>query len=187
MGTKTSSGFVLITGLLFLLVITILGVSAVSTVTLQERMASNLREKGRANEATNAAVRNGESWILNRLNYPSPYTDTMTPPSGPMPTVWGNGVPSALLSKGYEDDALWNDASVSPQQPTLPSGAGVESNPEFFLEEGVVRNLGGSLTPASQGGTRTQSYIYYYRVTARGVGGNNTAVSVHQSMYGKIY
>ncbi|MCP4406675.1 MAG: hypothetical protein GY807_02745 [Gammaproteobacteria bacterium] len=187
MGIKTSSGFVLVTGLLFLLVITILGVSAISTVTLQERMASNLREKSRANEAANAAVRNGENWVLNRLNYPSPYIDPLNPPSGPMPTVWGNGIPGALLSKGYGEDTFWNDANISPLQLALPSSAGVESDPQYFLEEGVVQNLSGSLTPASQGGTRTQSNIYFYRVTAQGVGGNNTAVSVHQSMYGKIY
>jgi type IV pilus assembly protein PilX len=65
-------GFVLITALLLLIVMTLLGVSAISSVTLQERMASNMREKAQAFESAAFAVREGEKELSAVLDYPNP-------------------------------------------------------------------------------------------------------------------
>ncbi len=196
------SGYALITSLLFLTVMTILGTSAVGRMTLQERMASNLREKGRADEAANAALRQGELWVFGAVQHPKPAGSAPTG-SDPMPHVWDGGALENLLGLDYSDDHFWDGkagaVNVTPQQlnqfaaepaggwPTYAAPAGVESDPQFFLEESVVASLASSLTPASQGGSRTQAKIYFYRVSGRGVGGNATAVSVHQSVYGRVY
>ena len=66
---KTCSGFALIGSLLFLVVLTLLGLSSISTVTLQERMASNMREKDRASEVAEVAARDGEQFLS---NFPPP-------------------------------------------------------------------------------------------------------------------
>lgn len=68
---KKQKGFVLITALLLLIVMTILGVSAISSVTLQERMASNMREKAQAFESTAYALREGEKNLRDILEYPA--------------------------------------------------------------------------------------------------------------------
>lgn len=199
---KRLSGYALITALLFLTVMTILGVSAVGRMTLQERMAANLREKGRADEAANAALRQGELWVFNEVNYPPPAAAAPTG-SDPMPEVWGGDVLQTLLGVGYADDPFWNGnagaVNVSPHQlnqfaaeppggwPAHGASAGVAGSPQYFLEESLAASLGSSLTPASQGGSRTQAKIYFYRVSGRGVGGNAAAVSVHQSVYGRVY
>lgn len=199
---KRLSGYALITALLFLTVMTILGVSAVGRMTLQERMAANLREKGRADEAANAALRQGELWVFNEVNYPPPAAAAPTG-SDPMPEVWGGDVLQTLLGVDYADDHFWDGnagaVNVSPHQlnqfaaeppggwPAHGASAGVAGSPQYFLEESLAASLGSSLTPASQGGSRTQAKIYFYRVSGRGVGGNAAAVSVHQSVYGRVY
>lgn len=196
------SGYALITALLFLTVMTILGVSAVGRMTLQERMASNLREKGRADEAANAALRQGELWVFNEVNHPSPAASAPTG-SDPMPDVWVGDALETLLGLNYGDDHFWdgNDGAINVMPhllnqfaaeppggwPTYAGPAGVAGAPQYFLEESLVASLGSSLTPATQGGSRTQANIYFYRVSGRGVGGNATAVSVHQSVYGRVY
>jgi type IV pilus assembly protein PilX len=199
---KQVSGYALITALLFLTVMTILGVSAVGRMTLQERMASNLREKGRADEAANAALRQGELWVFNGVNRPSPAASAPTA-GDPMPDVWVGDALETLMGLNYASDHFWdgNDGAVNvaPHQvnqfaaepaggwPTYAGPAGVAGAPRYFLEESLVASLGSSLTPATQGGSRTQANIYFYRVSGRGVGGNATAVSVHQSVYGRVY
>jgi type IV pilus assembly protein PilX len=199
---KQLSGYALITALLFLTVMTILGVSAVGRMTLQERMASNLREKGRADEAANAALRQGELWVFNEVDYPNPVASAPTG-SDPMPEVWVGDALETLLGLGYADDHFWDGnagvINVYPHQlnqfavkppgtwPPHAESAGVASAPQYFLEESLAASLGSGLTPASQGGTRTQAKIYFYRISGRGVGGNATAVAVHQSVYGRVY
>ena len=199
---KQLSGYALITALLFLTVMTILGVSAVGRTTLQERMASNLREKGRADEAANAALRQGELQIYGTIDRPNP-APTAPTGSDPMPDVWVGNALETLLGFSYADDHFWdgNDGAVNVTPhgfdefaeepaggwPTYAGEAGVASPPQYFLEESLSASLGSSLTPASQGGSVTQAKIYFYRISGRGVGGNTAAVSVHQSVYGRVY
>src|SRR5690606_3767551 len=56
-------GAVLIVALVLLLVMTILGVSSLSSTTLQERMAGNLRDSNLAFQAAEAALREGEEFL----------------------------------------------------------------------------------------------------------------------------
>lgn len=59
-------GFILITSLVFLVVITLLAVSAMNRSTLQERMASNMRDHSRAEQAADAALRGVEHMLANK-------------------------------------------------------------------------------------------------------------------------
>lgn len=61
---KNQSGMVLITGLIFLLLMTILGMTSVQTTTLDERMASNLNDRNRAFQAAEIALRQAENQIM---------------------------------------------------------------------------------------------------------------------------
>jgi type IV pilus assembly protein PilX len=144
-------GYVLITSLLLLVIITILGVGAVSTVTLEERMASNMQEKQRALEATSIALRKGENDLFKLTEYP------VTTPGG----------------------------TVNINSPGID--AGVASNPTYSIAQVKMSPLGGELTPASQMGNRSQAQAYYYSVVAAGTGGNTSANSLLQSIYGRIY
>ena len=56
-------GAILIVSLLLLLVMTLIGVTAVSTTTLQEKMAGNNRQRQLAFQAAGAALRDAETWL----------------------------------------------------------------------------------------------------------------------------
>jgi type IV pilus assembly protein PilX len=56
-------GVVLIISLIFLVLLTIIGVTAMQTTLLQERMAGNMRDLNLAFQATEASLRAGETWL----------------------------------------------------------------------------------------------------------------------------
>ena len=56
-GISSAKGFVLVTALLFLLVLTMLGISSLQGSTFQERMAGNLRDRNLALQAAELALR----------------------------------------------------------------------------------------------------------------------------------
>ncbi|SEG76871.1 pilus assembly PilX family protein [Marinobacterium lutimaris] len=60
-GFRNESGAALIVALIMLLLITIVGVSAMQTTTMEEKMAGNLRDRHVAFQAAEAALRQGES------------------------------------------------------------------------------------------------------------------------------
>ena len=65
---RMQSGFVLISSLLLLLIITILAVSMFRSFGVQERIAGNLRDKQRATHAAEAAQQWAEWWLSSPTN-----------------------------------------------------------------------------------------------------------------------
>ncbi len=68
-------GFVFVTGLVFLVVISLLGVTAMKTATLEERMAGNLRDRNLALQAAEMGLRYAEQHIRDNdpgTNVPNP-------------------------------------------------------------------------------------------------------------------
>ena len=61
------TGAVLVVSLLILLVMTVLGVAAMGTTTLQERMANNNRQQQVAFQAAEAALRAAETYLGNTI------------------------------------------------------------------------------------------------------------------------
>ena len=59
---KDQRGVVLIVSLIFLLVLTLIGVTASQSTILQERMAGNVKDRNMALQASEAALRAGETW-----------------------------------------------------------------------------------------------------------------------------
>jgi type IV pilus assembly protein PilX len=57
-------GAVLIVSLIFLLLLTLIGTTAMRTTTLQERMAGNTRDVNLSLQATESALRAGQDWVL---------------------------------------------------------------------------------------------------------------------------
>ena len=166
-------GAALITSLVILLVLTVLGVSAMSTSSLEELMAGNLRDQNLSFQAAEAALKDAERYI----------------------DSWG-GVPPTATSSGtnngvYLRDSLTTDfatsafnASVWDNATTYGSDTGISiSNlgvvatlPEYIIEQQEVVAVNATFAAQATGqGT------YYYRVTARGFGASNNAVTVLQT------
>lgn len=58
--TGTQAGAALVTGLIFLVILTLLGVTAMQTSTMEERMSGNARDRNIAFQAAEAALRDAE-------------------------------------------------------------------------------------------------------------------------------
>jgi type IV pilus assembly protein PilX len=69
---KNQQGAVLIATLMILLLMTIFGISAMGTNILEEKMASNMRERNTAFQAAETALRACEGYVSNLLTLPDP-------------------------------------------------------------------------------------------------------------------
>lgn len=174
-------GVALVMSMVFLMILTMIGITAMTTSSLEEKMAGNQQNKHSAFQAAEAGLRVGEALIrtwavgaepdftLNTAGYYEPA------PAGSAP-VWGtvdwkNGCGAAVIC--------------------LPANSisGVKTQPRYIIEKlGDVTGSstgGGSLVagfaapPAASGGATM------YRVTAHGTGGTDAAVAELQSVYRK--
>ncbi len=59
----SQSGAVLVVGLIFLMILTLIGVTAIRTATMEERMAGNARDRSLALQAAEAALRGAEDYV----------------------------------------------------------------------------------------------------------------------------
>ncbi|MES1925397.1 PilX N-terminal domain-containing pilus assembly protein [Salinisphaera sp. T31B1] len=188
-------GFVLITSLIFLVVITLLAVSALNSSTLQERMSSNLREKSRARQAADAGLRHAERRLGSATfaSLPSFYdcnpggtttgSNTQTPirvcRESSMLKLDGS---SGGAYKTFLDDAVWNNPAVAVDSDSDDDVG--DQKVEFFVEAMQYQFHGADLDPdraaVGDGGV-------YYRITARAHGQNPNATAVTQSIYEKNY
>lgn len=142
-------GAALIVGLVFLLVMTLIGVTAMQSTTLQERMAGNTRDRHLAFQASEAALREGERWLSDPGNLVvAEGHDELEEPA-----IWdGTGAHGSV--DGFVDDGLH------------------QADPVFHVSPPRLVRVGSSLPP---------EFRKIYEVTARGVGGSDTAVVILQS------
>lgn len=178
---QTSAGFTLVASLLLLLVLTLLGVSSMTTVSMQERMAKNLKEKERASEASEMATRGAERFITQLLDIPDPSNTAPT-------NVWNLDGPTGGIP-GFLTDSNWANA-IDFTSPPFDTGTLIgtgsanlyAARPQSYTEEALFQPYSLDPEDLAQG-----NGLFYYRVTGRGVGGDVTAVSIIQSMFMNRY
>lgn len=160
------SGSTLIVAIVILLVLTILGVFAMQTTTLEERMAGNLRDRELAFQAAEAALREGEAFLQAAVLPPFDGTNGLYQPLDP-----------ALSHLSLWAMIDWGSASASYEYEGQIQG--VFAQPRYIIEElPPVLEPAGSLAADEPIPDAT-----LYRVTARGVGGTATAVVVLQTTF----
>jgi len=195
---NSAKGFALITSLLLLIVLTLLGVSAISSVSLQEQMSANLKEKERGSEAAELANRGAEQFLA---SYPPVGVLEEIPPASSAP-VMGLGVWSidaAIPSNDVRDfllDSVWASNATPFQGPPFDNatliGTGVNSvtgisEKYFQLPSTITEEASFSPYTLDPNDRAIGAGLFYYRISGRGVGGNATAVSIVQSMYLQRY
>lgn len=171
------TGVALFISLVLLLVMTIIGVSAVQTTSLEERMARNARDRVLAFQAAESAIRDAETFldgITNRSGFDDTGTDGL----------WN----AADLGdpERWSDDSVWEDARTRSAATAL---AGLSAQPRYMVEyvatlvreENAYQQDSGPY--GNSGGADT---IDIFRVTALGQGGSETATVMLQSTYGRI-
>jgi type IV pilus assembly protein PilX len=166
-GTVKQRGAVLVIGLIFLAMLTLLGVAAYSTATQEEKMAGNARDAMRAFEAAEASLRDCEAVIGG---------------FGALPTFDGTGgmYPAAPSNQpSVWETVNWNSPSaVRVLANALPD---VRQQPRCVIEQLVV--LDGKPVDGPQSGPQQRIPEIVYRVTAQGYGAYGNTTATLQSTY----
>ncbi|KDE39704.1 Type IV fimbrial biogenesis protein PilX [Nitrincola lacisaponensis] len=80
MSLYKQAGSALIVSLLFLLILTILGVAGIQTTSMQERMSGNMRDRNMAFQAAEAALRGGEDFVRANSDNEALFANSLTDP-----------------------------------------------------------------------------------------------------------
>lgn len=168
---KRQSGVVLVISLIMLLLLTIIGVTAMRVTGLEEKMAGNSKDQNVAFQASEVSLRDSEAWIASRVTKPEA---NATGSNG----VWtlNSMDPTANAISWWQEstrDQAWWQANA------LPYGAAlsvVSTTPYSLIEH--KQYVADTLL---LGTTNVQDGLTYYQVTARGTGGNNLSKVLLQS------
>ena len=160
-GRYHQAGAVLVVGLIFLLILTLLGVTSMRATTLEERMAGNNYDRQIALQSAEMALREAETWLTHNLN-PWLHQDCA---SG----LCSN--PRYQSVSGWQQDpghAVWAGARVAVESP--PNAA---APPRYVIED-MCESTPPSGIPDSQ---------RVFRITAIGFGGSPEARVVLQTSF----
>jgi len=196
-------GAVLFVALIFLLLLTLLGVTASSTSIMQERMTGGMRNAHLALMGTESALRGGEVDLWTAAARSS-YTNggLALPPcgqTGVQPCVYQrtNGIADnrALQFRGSKQ---WLDPSSDGANGYSGTVTGLGGNyqtgslatqPRYLIEDlGLDTaamgqgNMGGAILSAP--GAEGTPKFHLYRITARSQGGSSTLLRASESVFG---
>jgi len=167
-------GATLVIALIFLVILTFLGVTVASNNSLQERMAGNTRQRDLAFQAAEHALKAAEGVINNTASSQRIYINAVIA-GGTLPTK-----PDDLLLNGQNhvnDANHWKNTfdwtTTASTQATGISTSLLAANPRYVIEQ----------MPSATCPDDATKTCYYYRVTSHGVGKSTDAVVILQAMY----
>lgn len=173
---KKQTGAALIVSLVILVIMTLLGLSSIRTSSLEEKMATNLRDQELAFQAAEIALRDAEKRISALVAEP------IATQGGSNEDIWATNAvdptPNNATPWWMERTEAWwlanGIASVDV--------ANVSNPPRYIIEKLIFDKD----TAAVGTGSPIDGQIYY-RITARGTGGSNHARVLLQSTVVKRY
>lgn len=181
--SRYQHGAVLIVSLIFLMVMTLFGVTAMQGTTQNERMSNNASQRSKAFEAAEAGLRDAEMYISLNVTDSTPFDDstitglcTVKTPAPDIASYWGDiydwedtiGGANAGSRLYMEDDAQELDESLS-------------SQPRYVIER--VRPVGVIKGDDLEATKPRKSSKSLYRITVRSTGNTSDAVVILQSTY----
>jgi type IV pilus assembly protein PilX len=171
---RRQSGIALITGLIFLVVLTLLGVTAMRATSLEERMAGNMRDRNLAMESASACLRDAENDLKPKIRINGLTATGVVGASGANSSV---ACKNGFCYNGVAGFAtpVWQAFSLT-AAPSVEYGTytgavnieGVSAQPRYLIEPFSKFIAGGKLE-------------VLYRITCRAVGANaNTQVTLQE-------
>lgn len=165
---RRQSGAVLVISLIILLVMTVIGVTAMRRTTIEEKMAGNLRDRNLAFQAAEAALRDAQTWLADQA-VPPEADDTAS--NG----IWTMNAPGDVEDPDFD----WATDGVEYGADTNAAAmVGLSAPPRYLIELQAYIPDSSSVDPEAAALGKGQ---YYYRVTGIGYGGSDTAESVLQA------
>ncbi|HTT09570.1 MAG TPA: PilX N-terminal domain-containing pilus assembly protein [Burkholderiaceae bacterium] len=164
---RRQRGAVLVIGLIFLTMLTLMGVAAYSVATQEEKMSGNARDLKRAFEAAESSLRDCEAVIGG---------------FGSLPTFDGTGAmyPAAATNQ----PSVWETVNWSSSTAVRALAAplnGVRQQPACMAEQLVT--LAGKPADGAQSGPQQLVPEIVYRITAQGYGMYPSTTAMVQSTY----
>ena len=173
---RRQSGAALVVGLIFLIVLTLLGLTAAQTGIMEERMAGNTRDRNVAFQAAEAALRDAEKDVQCKTNAGAKMTLRCVSGMTGADSSCTNGLCCALSTSGLScvepatpvytlfsgsssPGVNYGNYTGAPQIPNLPK------QPQYLIE------------PFNWQGHN------YFRISAQGYGANSTTVVTLQEVY----
>ena len=167
-------GAVLVVSLLFLLVLTLIGVAGLQNTTIQEKMAGNLRDQNTAFQSAEAAIREGESYLEDIVS--------------PAALNGSNGLfGEADTEPGYNTAGTWTNNALSRAAEAVP---GTYANPRYFIKyNNVIPGVKGAKNIGVGNGKNVGSGdVTTFRITARATGaGEQGAEVLLRTYYGRMF
>lgn len=168
---RGQQGVTLVIALILLLVVSLLGLSAMKATTMEEKMVGNTQDLNVAFEAAEAALRIAAEDIPNAEA-----------------TGFSDDCSSGYCTAGTGADsaARWEDSTLDVwgSEAQVTTGVtGVRSQPQYIIEKmpyTVAVSSDSLVTGYSSNGSGAGSY---YRVTARATGASDTAIVMLQALY----
>lgn len=168
-------GAALVTSLLLLLVLTIIGVTAMQVTRLQERMAGGARDMNLALQGAEAGLRNGEAMIQARASRPDTCIGL---PCG----FWQLG---ALAQPQSQNQTWWDTNGIEFERVAATHVANeiaeLSRDPQFVVES--VGFVSDTLT-IGQGPPVGRDF---YQVTGRSSGGSDNANTALRTTYARRF
>jgi type IV pilus assembly protein PilX len=181
---KKQTGAALIVSLVILLIMTMIGLAAMRTSSMAEKMAANTMDVEIAFQATEIALRDAESWVAALTAEPDPNdtgsnniwtADAMDPDLNNPESWW------------HERNAAWWTANgiAHATNITFDTNGGTKTitTPRYIIE--YQQFVTDDLVVGTGGGPSTGRV--YYRITARGTGGSDQSRVLLQSTMAKRY
>lgn len=169
---RQQRGVALVVALVLLVVMSLVGISSLRTVTLEERMTAHTYDRSISFQAAEAALKQAEAAIeANKAN--AAYMPVAGAACDAVTGVCGAPNPATLERWLLTTSPPWLNAA------TIANG-GISITPQYMIEY-----LGNSFScaPGTPGAATNCSR---YRVTARSNAGNDRAVVILQSIYAPL-
>ncbi len=195
-GRAAQHGVALAIALILLVVITLVGLAAIGTTILQQRMSANFYDRSIAFQSSEAAMRAAQVAITNATSgVGTPVTAAALAAAGfeDCSDLY-NAPPVKCLANPFNDPGVPAADIVTVPASAFSASAVSASQPQYVVQylgnfrmpTPKVRQIGGG--PGTYGGSAFTDYADYYRITARSgdpmlVG--NRAVVTLQSVFRK--
>lgn len=159
------SGMALITGLIFMVVLTLIAIAAMRTTTLEELMARNARDRDLAFQAAEAALRVGEAELTGAV------APTLAPGTGRTPRITDGSLNNYWIATHDWDDGDSVEVDFDLED--------TSARPRYVIE--LMATSAGSGGGGLGFAPLTDQGVY--RVTARGIGSSPNTVVLLQAIY----
>lgn len=175
LGSK-QQGTALIFALVMLLLLTILGITAVTTSSLQEKMAGNMRDQYMAQQAGDSILFDGQALIFNQKTKPLPSC-----PPDPVARIWDS---SCLPTSTGATAANWWSTASDVWWTTNGIVSGVANTHTAQEPRFVVENIQ-KVPIDAEIGHKKKVETFYFRTTGWSVGVSDYARGLFQGYFSK--